>query len=85
MTLTGQGKDPDQDHLNYKWWRYFEANTYQEYHGNFKPISDKEKKLSLHRDLDKGEVVDPVKLTGADTEKLSFTIPKDARNEVRSI
>lgn len=84
VTLTGQGKDPDQDNLTYKWWRYFEADTYQEYHGTSKPISDKDKneaglQLSLYRELDKGEVVDPVKLTGANTEKVSFTIPKDAK------
>ncbi|MBP2620577.1 nucleoside hydrolase-like domain-containing protein [Streptococcus panodentis] len=84
ISLTGQGSDPDKNKLTYKWWRYFEADSYQEYQGTSKPVSDKDRnegglQLSLYRELDKGEVVDPVKLTGADTETVSFTIPKDAK------
>ena len=82
--LTGQANDPDGDKLTYKWWRYFEADTYQEYHGNSNPISDKDQnegglQISLNRELDDSEVVDPVKLTNAKTETVTFTVPKDAK------
>ena len=30
ITLTAESTDPDGDKLTYKWWRYFEADTYQD-------------------------------------------------------
>ncbi|MFC3927941.1 nucleoside hydrolase-like domain-containing protein [Streptococcus caprae] len=82
VTLTGVGEDPDGDKLTYRWWRYFEADTYQEYHGKSEPISDNSLglQISLYRELDKDEVVDPIELEGADSETVSFTVPKDAKS-----
>ena len=84
VTLTAQASDPDKDELTYKWWRYFEADTYQEYKGTTKAVEaiNEEYGLSLGwtRKLDENEVVDAVELSGADTEKMSFTIPDDAKS-----
>ena len=70
--------------MTYKWWRYFEADTYQEYKGRTKAVEtiNEEYGLSLGwtRQLDEDEVVDAVELSGADTEKMSFTIPDDAKS-----
>ena len=84
VSLTAQASDPDGDKLNYKWWRYFEADTYQD---------DKRAKPSVmdvnvvglsftydyRRDLKVDEKLDTIKLTGANTPKVSFTVPNDAR------
>ena len=84
VTLTAQASDPDKDELTYKWWRYFEADTYQEYKGTTKAVEaiNEEYGLSLGwtRKLDENEVVDTVELSGVDTEKMSFTIPDDAKS-----
>ena len=84
VTLRAQASDPDKDALTYKWWRYFEADTYQEYKGTTKAVEaiNEEYGLSLGwtRKLDENEVVDAVELSGADTEKMSFTIPDDAKS-----
>ena len=84
VTLRAQASDPDKDELTYKWWRYFEADTYQEYKGTTKAVEaiNEEYGLSLGwtRKLDENEVVDAVELSGADTEKMSFTIPDDAKS-----
>ena len=84
VTLTAEASDPDKDDLTYKWWRYFEADTYQEYSGNTKAVEaiNEEYNLSLGwtRQLDQSEVVDAVELSGADTEKMNFTIPEDAKS-----
>lgn len=69
--------------MTYKWWRYFEADTYQEYSGSTKAVEtiNEEYGLSLGwtRQLDENEVVDAVTLTGADSEKMTFAIPDDAK------
>ncbi len=82
VQLTAQASDPDGDRLSYKWWRYFEADTYQEYTGDTQPgIVDYDGlQIDLTRSLDKGEVVDPIELINADTESVTFTIPKDAKS-----
>lgn len=81
VTLTASGEDPDGDKVSYKWWRYFEADTYQENDVQKEPTSDVAQglQLSLYRELDEGEVVDPIELSGADTETVSFEVPKDAK------
>ena len=60
MTLRAQASDPDKDALTYKWWRYFEADTYQEYKGRTKAVEtiNEEYGLSLGwtRQLDEDEV-----------------------------
>lgn len=84
VTLTAKATDPDGDNLTYKWWRYFEADTYKEYTGDSQATEmiDEESGLSLGwvRTLEKGEVVDPVELENADTTTVSFTIPKDTKS-----
>lgn len=81
VKLSAEASDPDGDNLAYKWWRYFEADTYQEYKGQKQAKESSEQGLSLGwtRQLDKDEVVDSVKLSGADTSQVIVTIPKDAQ------
>jgi len=89
ITLTAKATDPDGDKISYKWWRYFEADTYQD---------DKREKPALHdvkgkivdfptmeftlnhvRDLLPNEKIDVIKLNGANTSKITFTVPEDAK------
>lgn len=82
ITLTAQGEDPDGDELTYRWWRYFEADTYEEVKGEV-PEAEAEiagdMQLGLHRDLIEGEQTDTIQLEGKDTQTVSLTIPADAR------
>ena len=82
VTLTAEASDPDDDKLTYKWWHYFEADTYQEYKGTTEPteVTTDGFQLGWVRKLDKGEVVDPVELKDSDTDKMFFTIPDDAKS-----
>lgn len=82
VKLTAKADDPDGDKLTYKWWRYFEADTYTENSSvpNMESLKVGDLQLSLYRELGENEVVDPVELTGADTNQVSFTVPKDAKS-----
>ncbi|MGT2928867.1 nucleoside hydrolase-like domain-containing protein [Streptococcus dentasini] len=82
VTLTAKGTDPDKDKLTYNWWRYFEADSYQESSGKskVKKVEADGLQLDLVRPLDDGDVVDPVELSGNHTKTVSFTIPKDAKS-----
>ena len=82
VSLTAEASDPDDDKLTYKWWHYFEADTYQEYKGTTEPteVTTDGFQLGWVRKLDKGEVVDPVELKDSDTDKMFFTIPDDAKS-----
>lgn len=83
ITLHAKGKDPDGDQLTYRWWRYFEADTYQD-----SKVPQEETKqelagdlqLGLHRDLAEGEVTDSIPLKGSNTDTVTFTVPKDAKS-----
>ena len=88
VTLHAVASDPDGDHITYKWWRYFEADKYQddkrdkpavyEVHGTIIDFPWMDAKLTLARDLLPGEVLDSIPLTGANTSEVSFTVPNDA-------
>ncbi len=82
VTLHAKGKDPDGDQLTYKWWRYFEADTFEDSkvpQEEVKQILAGDLQLGLHRGLAEGEVTDTIKLSGSDTDTVTFTIPKDAK------
>lgn len=81
VTLTAVGEDPDGDKLSYHWWRYFEADTYDD--GVAAPkIEDQDVGLLIDRTaaVDKDAKLDTIELTGADTEKVSFAVPADAKS-----
>ena len=81
VTLTAQGEDPDGDTLSYRWWRYFEADTYDD--GVEAPkLEDQDVGLVIDRTaaLEDGVVLDSIKLEGADTEQVTFTVPEDAKS-----
>ena len=68
MTLTAVGEDPDGDGLSYRWWRYFEADTYQDTEYANEIVEDDSLGLliDLTRDLAEGEPTDTIEITGAD-------------------
>ena len=81
VTLTAVGEDPDGDALTYRWWRYFEADTYDD--GVAAPaLEDLDVGLVLDRTaaLAEGAVPDSIVLEGADTEQVKFTVPADAKS-----
>ncbi|MGU7991770.1 nucleoside hydrolase-like domain-containing protein [Streptococcus suis] len=82
VKLTAKADDPDGDKLTYKWWRYFEADTYTENSSvpNVESLKAGDLQLSLYRELGENEIVDQVELTGTDTNQVSFTVPKDAKS-----
>ena len=82
VTLHAKGQDPDGDKLIYKWWRYAEADTYED--SKVEKNEDVYDKtyglvLSITRKLANNEVVDSIELTGSDTDTVTFTVPKDAK------
>ncbi|SEP84238.1 Protein of unknown function [Ignavigranum ruoffiae] len=55
ITLTMDANDPDNDELNYTWWRYFEADTYNESEVRTEPttLKDGDFQLDITRPLEK--------------------------------
>ena len=81
VTLTAVGEDPDGDALTYRWWRYFEADTYDD--GVTAPkLEDQDVGLVIDRTaaIEDGAVLDTIALAGADTEQVTFTVPADAKS-----
>ena len=80
VTLTAMGEDPDGDALSYHWWRYFEADTYND--GVTAPkLEDQDVGLVIDRtaSVEEGAVLDTIELAGADTARVSFVVPPDAK------
>jgi hypothetical protein len=83
ITLHAKGKDPDGDNLTYKWWRYFEADSYEDSkvpQEETKPQLVGSLQLGLHRELAEGEVTDSTTLSGSNTDTVTFTVPEDAKS-----
>ncbi|WP_342671827.1 hypothetical protein [Paenibacillus sp. O199] len=83
ITLHAEGKDPDGDQLTYKWWRYFEADTYKDSNVQEEKVQPEmagDLQLGLHRELAKGEKLDTIQLEGSDTDAVSFNVPDDAKS-----
>lgn len=82
VTLTANGSDVDGDNLTYKWWRYFEADTYQD------STIDTEAKveeldglqIDVKRELGKDEKTDTILINNAESNQMSFTVPEDAKS-----
>ena len=81
VTLTAKATDKDHDALTYKWWRYFEADTYQDSVSKMKDQPEVMGGLQLNviRKRDKSEKIDTIKINNADQKNMSFTVPKDAK------
>lgn len=56
VSISAKASDPDGDKLTYKWWQYYEADTY------------------------KGSVDGKIEMAGASSDRMSFTVPTDAKN-----
>ncbi|MDO4538323.1 MAG: DUF1593 domain-containing protein [Coriobacteriales bacterium] len=81
VTLTAVGEDPDGDKLSYRWWRYFEADTYKDGFEDTKLVDDDSLGLLIDRtaEVKDGDKLDKITLEGADTDKVTFTVPEDAK------
>lgn len=83
VILTAKGEDPDGDELTYTWWRYHEADTYQD-----SPVTNEEELersvfgslLNIKRAVAEGEKVDVIEIQNADQAQMSFTVPEDAQS-----
>lgn len=81
VTLTAKGEDIDKDNLTYKWWRYFEADTYEDSIIN----TDEEVNLvgdlqiDITRKLGNDEKVNTIEINNADKNEMSFIVPEDAK------
>lgn len=81
ITLTAVGEDQDGDELTYKWWRYFEADTYQDSEITTKEeVLDVGIQLDITRQLGKEEKVDTIEIKNADQAKMTFVVPADAKS-----
>ena len=56
VSINAKASDPDGDSLSYKWWQYYEADTY------------------------KGSQDGKIEMAGASSDRMSFTVPTDAKN-----
>src|SRR5699024_2632972 len=82
ITLHAKDTDPDGDDLFYHWWRYFEADTYEDYDVEKReeePEIVDELQLGIHRDMAEGEETNTIELSGSDTDTVTFTVPQDAK------
>lgn len=82
ITLHAQGTDPDGNSLTYHWWRYFEADTYEDssvQEGKVEREMAGDLQLGLHRELAKDEKLDTIDLQGSDTDTVQFTVPQNAK------
>lgn len=81
VTLTAVGEDQDGDELSYKWWRYFEADTYQDSEITTKEeVLDVGLQIDITRALGKDEKVNTIEIKDADQAKMSFVVPADAKS-----
>lgn len=82
VTLNAEGSDPDGDQLTYSWWKYFEADKYEDAKVQVPEVQAEKAgdlQLGLHRELGKDEQVDTIVLQGKDTASVRFTVPNDAK------
>lgn len=81
VVLTAHAMDLDGDDLTYKWWRYFEADTYQDFASSKEDVEDDSLGLLLNvtRELDENEVVDSIEITNPESSQMSFLVPADAK------
>jgi hypothetical protein len=83
VVLNAVASDPDGDELTYKWWRYAEADTYQDEKRDLNEAVEDNSVgmlLNITRDTIEDEVIDSIALTGSDTEQVSFEVPEDAQS-----
>lgn len=83
VTLHAKATDPDGDKVTYRWWRYFEADTYEDSkvpQNEAIPQMAGELQLGIQRELAEGEVTDSITLSGSDTDTVTFTVPEDAKS-----
>ena len=81
VNLTALASDPDGNALSYHWWRYFEADTYQDSEPTTQPVVDNSlgMQLDITRTPDKTEKINTIALQRADTPNMSFVVPQDAK------
>lgn len=81
VVLSANATDQDGDELTYKWWRYSEADTYQDFASTKENVEDDSLGLLLNvtRELDENEVVDSIEITNPDSSEMSFVVPADAK------
>ncbi len=83
VMLHAVAQDPDGDNLFYRWWRYFETDTYQD-DKRIKPAIVRETipgtdfLINMARDLLPGEILNVIELEGVNTPTVTFTVPADA-------
>ena len=83
VTLTASAYDKDGDNLSYKWWRYFEADTYNDGAslGDAEEVKFGTMLFNVTQKVTSGEKsLNKISLTGADTKEVSFTVPSDAKS-----
>ncbi len=81
VTLTAVGSDPDGDALSYHWWRYFEADTYQDSQPQTEAqVSDLGgMQIDITRTPGETEALDTIEIRNADSNEMSFVVPADAK------
>ncbi len=83
ITLRANATDPDGDQITYRWWRYFEADTYQDDKRDKPAIENftvgENFLMGMTRELLPNEILDSIQLEGANTNKVTFTVPADAK------
>lgn len=83
VTLNAEVSDPDGDNVSVNWWRYAEADTYQDEKRKLNAEVEDDSigmLLNVTRALIDDEKTDSILIEGSDTESASFTIPEDAQS-----
>lgn len=84
IVLHAEASDPDGDKISYRWWRYFEADTYQDEKRPLPPVMANSRLrdgllLNITREALPDERLDTIKLDGANKSVVSFIVPDDAK------
>lgn len=82
VTLTAVGTDPDNDNLTYKWYRYFEADTYEDSAvTNEDVVQDLGgMQIDITRAVGEDEKLDTIEIQNSDKAEMSFVVPADAKS-----
>lgn len=82
VTLTAVGEDPDGDTLSYRWWRYFEADTYDPNESvpetQLSELSGFQ--IDVIRPVGEDEILDNIEIDDPNNAEISFTVPEDAKS-----
>ncbi|MCR4744739.1 MAG: DUF1593 domain-containing protein [Lachnospiraceae bacterium] len=83
VTLTAEVSDPDGDSVSVNWWRYAEADSYQDEKREVNEMKEDDSLgmlLNITREPIEDEEINSIVIEGSSSETASFKVPEDAKS-----